>query len=159
MEKKVYKITESELHDIIKESVNQIIKEQMINEGLRDTIRSFVGQYGKRGADKAQEIGTAVGKQFKQGVDKAQEMGKAVGKQFQKGYDAVQQGYTNVKNDIEQTAKNARKDSAMKDMQKAFQNFKAAVEKFKQNGGQVNGQLNSRIVGIEKMMGGYQAHF
>lgn len=141
MEKKVYKITESELHDIIKESVNQIIKEQMTNEGLWDTAKSFMGQYGQRGAAKAKQ------------------MGQAVGQQVKKGYNAVQQGYNNVKNDIQQTAKNARQDSAMKDMQKAFQNFKAAVEKFKQNGGQVNGQLNSRIVGIEKMMGGYQAHF
>lgn len=151
MKKQLVRLTESELHQIIEESVRSIIEENM-DEGWFDTAKSFFGQYGKRGAENAKQLGNKVGQQVKMGVNKAQEVGKEVG-------DKLKQGYNNVKSDIQQTAMNARQDGSMKDMQKAFNNFKSAVEQYKAAGGKLNNQFASRIAGIEKMMGGYQAHF
>jgi uncharacterized protein YukE len=141
MKKQVLRLTESELNRIIEESVYSIINEEMMNEGWWDTAKSFMGQYGKRGAQKTQELGNAVGSKMKQ------------------GYNAVKQGYNNVKTNVQQTAQNARRDSSMKDMSRAFEAFKAAVEKYRANGGQINNQLNSRIAGIDKMINGYQRSY
>ena len=142
MNKKVIKLTESELQSIIKETVSAVLNEsENIEEGLWNTTKSFMGQYGKRGAEKAQQIGRAAGEAARQ------------------GFNRVKQGYNNVKNDIQQTAQNARQDSSMKDMQKAFNNFKASVERFKANGGKVNRQLGARISGIDNMMNSYNPHF
>ena len=150
MSKQKIRITEAELHQIIQESVNAILTESM-DEGMWDTAKSFFGQYKNRGVDKAKEMGKNVGQQAKKtynnvnkavnaGVDKAKEMGK------------------NVVNDVKQTYRNAQQDSQKIEMQKAFNNFKTAVEKFKAAGGRVNGQLNSRIAGIDKMLGGIEPH-
>ena len=136
------KLTESELQMIIKEAVVQVLKEnETLDEGFLDTAKSFFGQYGRRGADKAKQSLNAAGDAIKRGAN------------------AVKQGYNNVKSDIQQTSQNARQDSSMKDMQKAFQNFKSAVERYKSNGGQVDRQLGSRIAGIDKMLNSYNPHF
>ena len=134
MEKKVIKLTESDLHEIINESVRRIIAENMTDEGWFDTMKSFANQYGQRGAAKAQEIGQKVG-------------------------NAAKNAYNNVKQDVQNTWNNAKQDSSMVDMQKAFNNFKAAVEKYKAAGGKVNGQLASRVAGIDNMLNGYQRHY
>lgn len=147
MEKNTIKLTESDLQNIIKESVNQILreKEENLEEGLWDTTKSFMGQYGKRGAQKAQQMGQAAGERMKQGYNNMKQN--------------VQQGYNNVKNDIQQTARNARQDSSMKEMQKAFNNFKNAVNTYRQNGGQTTRQLNSYLSAIDKMINNYQQHY
>lgn len=147
------KLTESDLQLIIKEAVEQVLMESdNLDEGFLDTAKSFIGQYGKRAGNKMQQMGQAAGEAMRNG---AQRVGNAI----QKGANAVAQGYNNVKSDIQQTAQNARQDSSMKDMQRAFNNFKSAVERYKANGGQVNRQLGSRLAGIEKMIGGYQMHY
>ena len=145
--KKQIKLTESDLQNIIKESVNQILREREENleEGLWDTAKSFMGQYGKRGAQKAQEMGQAAGEKMKQGYNNMKQN--------------VQNTYNNVKNDIQQTARNARQDSSMKEMQKAFNNFKNAVNIYRQNGGQTTRQLNSYLSAIDKMINNYERHF
>ena len=147
MKKNTIKLTESDLQNIIKESVNQILreKEENLEEGLWDTAKSFMGQYGKRGAQKAQQMGQAAGERMKQGYNNIKQN--------------VQQGYNNIKNDIQQTAKNARQDSSMKEMQKAFNNFKNAVDTFRQNGGQTTRQLNSYLSAIDKMINNYEQHY
>lgn len=152
MEKKTIRLTEAELHQIIAKSVKNIIKENSTDEGMWDTMKSFAGQYGRRGMDKAKQMGSAAGQKMKQGYNNVKQGAKNAA-------NTVQQGYNNVKADVQQTAQNARQDSSMKDMQKAFNNFKMAVQKFTQNGGKINPQLNSRIKGIENMMNQYQSHF
>lgn len=57
MEKKTIRLTEAELHQIIAESVKNIIKENSTDEGMWDTMKSFAGQYGRRGMDKAKTNG------------------------------------------------------------------------------------------------------
>ena len=147
------RLTESYLHNIIKESVEQVLMESdNLDEAFLDGAKSFFGQYGKRAGNKIQQMGQSAGQAMRNG---AQRVGNAI----QKGANAVAQGYNNVKSDIQQTAQNARQDSSMKDMQRAFNNFKSAVERYKANGGQVNRQLGSRLAGIEKMIGGYQMHY
>ena len=74
-------------------------------------------------------------------------------------YNAAKQFGNAVKQDVQNTWQGAQRDGSMKDMQKAFNNFKMAVEKFVKNGGQLNPQMNSRISGIEKMLNSYQPNF
>ena len=152
MKKQLIRLTESELEKIIQESVKSILSENMEDEGLWDTVKSFAGQYGKRGKEQAQNLGRAAGQQMKQGYN-------AMKQGINNGYNAMKQGYNNVKQDINNTMQNARQDGAMKDMQKAFNNFKTAVANYKSAGGKVNGQLGSSIAGIDKMMNGYQSHY
>lgn len=156
--KKEIKLTESDLQNIIKESVNQILREREENleEGLWDTAKSFMGQYGKRGAQKAQQMGQAAGEKMRQGYDAARNNVKGA---YNKAKENVQNTYNNVKNDIQQTARNARQDSSMKEMQKAFNNFKNAVNTYRQNGGQTTRQLNSYLSAIDKMINNYEKHF
>jgi hypothetical protein len=186
--KQLVRLTESDLHNIINESVRTILSEKM-DEGWWDTAKSFMGQYGKRGADKAQQMGQQVGsaaknayntasnkaQQMGQNVansaknayntmsNKAQQMGQQVGNAAKNAYNTAsnkaQEIGQNVANDVRTTYNNAKQDGNMKSMQKAFQNFKDAVEKFKAAGGKVNNQLASRISGIDKMMAQYQSHF
>lgn len=164
--KQLVRLTESDLHNIINESVRTILSEKM-DEGWWDTAKSFMGQYGKRGADKAQQMGQQVGSAAKNAYNtmsnKAQQMGKQVGDAAKNAYNTasnnVQQFGQNVANDVRTTYNNAKQDGNMKSMQKAFQNFKTAVENFKAAGGKVNNQLASRISGIDKMMAQYQSHF
>ncbi len=164
--KQLVRLTESDLHNIINESVRTILSEKM-DEGWWDTAKSFMGQYGKRSADKAQQMGQQVGSAAKNAYNtmsnKAQQMGQQVGNAAKNAYNTasnnVQQFGQNVANDVRTTYNNAKQDGNMKSMQKAFQNFKDAVEKFKAAGGKVNNQLASRISGIDKMMAQYQSHF
>ena len=142
--KQLVRLTESDLHNIINESVRTILSEKM-DEGWWDTAKSFMGQYGKRGADKAQEMGQQVGSAAKNAYNTASNKARQFGQ--------------NVANDVRTTYNNAKQDGNMKSMQKAFQNFKTAVENFKAAGGKVNNQLASRISGIDKMMAQYQSHF
>lgn len=128
------RLTESELNQIIEESVRSIIAENMEDEGLWDTMKSFGGQYLQRGKEQAQKMGHNVGQKMKG-------------------------AYNTVANDVKNTYKNAQQDGQMKSMIKAFNDFKMAVEKFRANGGKVNNQLNSRIKGIENMMNAYQPHY
>ena len=164
--KQLVRLTESDLHNIINESVRTILSEKM-DEGWWDTAKSFMGQYGKRGADKAQQMGQQVGSAAKNAYNtmsnKAQQMGQQVGNAAKNAYNTasnkVQQIGQNVANDVRTTYNNAKQDGNMKSMQKAFQDFKDAVEKFKAAGGKVNNQLATRISGIDKMMAQYQPHF
>lgn len=142
--KQLVRLTESDLHNIINESVRTILSEKM-DEGWWDTAKSFMGQYGKRGADKAQQMGQQVGSAAKNAYNTASNKAQEIGQ--------------NVANDVRTTYNNAKQDGNMKSMQKAFQNFKTAVENFKAAGGKVNNQLASRISGIDKMMAQYQSHF
>lgn len=57
---------------------------------------------------------------------------------------------------MQNTWQGANRDDSMRDMSKAFENFKASVERFKANGGQVNRQLSSWISGINNMLNSYQ---
>lgn len=152
MEKRVIKLTESELNQIIEESVRSIIAENMEDEGLWDTMKSFGGQYAQRGKQKAQEMGQDFGQKMKGAYNSMTNGVKNAGKKM-KGT------YNTVANDVKNTYKNAQQDGQMKSMMKAFNDFKVAVEKYKAAGGKVDNQLASRIKGIENMMGAYPAHY
>jgi hypothetical protein len=152
MEKRVIKLTESELNQIIEESVRSIIAENMEDEGLWDTMKSFGGQYAQRGKEKAQEMGQGFGQKMKGAYNSMTNGVKNAGKKMKGTYNAVA-------NDVKSTYRNAQQDGQMKSMIKSFNDFKIAVEKFKANGGKVDKQLGSRIKGIENMMNAYPSHY
>lgn len=131
MNQKVIKLTEQDLHNIVKSTVKRVMNENMEDEGLWNSLKSFGRQYGKRGVNAASQMG-------------------------QKAASNMRNTYNNVRQDVSNTWQAASRDGAMKDMQAAFQNFKNAVEKFQQNGGQVSRQLNSYLSCINNMMNQYQ---
>jgi hypothetical protein len=162
MNKNRIKLTESDLHNIIKEAVVEVLRE---NENLDEAgfLSSFVGQYGNRAKNKMQQVGQAAGKAIQKG---AQRVGNAVQNGIntvrqgaQNVGDAVAQGYNNVKSDIQQTAQNARQDSSMKDLGKAAQNLRAIVQRYYQNGGKNDRYLNGALTNIEKFIRNYQPYF
>jgi hypothetical protein len=145
------KLTESDLHNIIKEAVVEVLRE---NENLDEAgfLSSFLGQYGNRAKDKFQKVGQTVGNAVQNGINTVKQGAQNVG-------DAVAQGYNNVKSDIQQTAKNARQDSSMKDLGKAAQNLRAIVQRYYQNGGKNDRYLNGALTNIEKFIRNYQPYF
>ena len=145
MKKQLIRLTEEDLSNIIESTMKRIISENEDNEGMWDSLKSFAGQYGKRGKENAQ----ALGKRAREGIKNS----------YNNAKNAVSNGYNNVKQDIHNTWQGAQRDGSMKDMQRAFANFEAAVNKFVQNGGKLNPQMNSRISGIKKVLGSYQPNY
>lgn len=152
MKKQLIRLTEEDLSKIIESTVQRIITENAENEGLWDTVKSFAGQYKNRGNAMARQIGKNAGERMKQGFN-------ATKNAAAQKYKAAKEFGNNVKQDVKNTWQGAQRDSSMKDMQRAFNNFKMAVEKFVNNGGQINPQLNSRISGIDKMLNSYQPNY
>lgn len=156
MKKQLIRLTEEDLNQIIESTVHRIITENSEDEGLWDSLKSFAGQYKNRGEQKAKEMGKAAGESIK---NKYNATKAAAAQKYNAVKNAANQKYNAVKQDVQNTWQGAQRDGSMKDMQKAFNNFKMAVEKFVKNGGQLNPQMNSRISGIEKMLNSYQPNF
>lgn len=152
MKKQLIRLTEEDLNQIIESTVHRIITENSEDEGLWNSLRSFAGQYKNRGEQKAKEMGKAAGERMRQGYNATKDA-------ISQKYNAAKDFGKAVKQDVKDTWQGAQRDGSMKDMQKAFNNFKMAVEKFVKNGGQVNPQMNSRISGIEKMLNSYQPNY
>lgn len=167
--KQVVRLSESDLQNIIKESVMEILKENPQNEGLWDYFKSM----GRQGGNKAQAMGQQVGKQVKQQygnmTGKAQQGWNAVKGAAQRGYDAaaqkVGQGvdaargmYNKAAEGVKTMHQNAMQDSSMANMISSMDKFKKDLQVFLKNGGQVDGQLKSRLSGIMNMLNRYQQH-
>lgn len=152
MKKQLIRLTEEDLNQIIESTVHRIITENSEDEGLWNSLRSFAGQYKNRGAKKAQELGRNAGERMRQGYNATKDA-------IAQKYNAAKDFGKAVKQDVKDTWQGAQRDGSMKDMQQAFNNFKMAVEKFVKNGGQLNPQMNSRIIGIEKMLNSYQPNY
>lgn len=152
MKKQLIRLTEEDLNQIIESTVHRIITENSEDEGLWNSLRSFAGQYKNRGEQKAKEMGKAAGERMRQGYNATKDA-------ISQKYNAAKDFGKAVKQDVKDTWQGAQRDGSMKDMQKAFNNFKMAVEKFVKNGGQINPQMNSRISGIEKMLNSYQPNY
>ena len=163
MKKQLIRLTEEDLSQIIESTVQRIITENSEDEGLWDSLKSFAGQYKNRGTQKAQELGKTAGERMKQGYNSAK---NAISQKYNAAKDAAAQKYNAakdfgnaVKQDVKNTWQGAQRDGYMKDMQKAFNNFKLSVEKFVENGGKLNPQMNSRISVIDKMLNSYQPNY
>lgn len=137
------RLTESELHNLIKETVTQILHENEmynINEGPLDFFKSL----GRQGKKKVSQVAS----------DQAKKMGNYVNnKKNQIG------GYVNsMKNGINQGIQNARQDSAMADMKKAYNNFAQAVDRYSQSNGEVGKVLKGAMTKINNILSRYQNH-
>ena len=145
--KQMVRLTESDLQNIIKESVMEILKENPQNEGLWDYFKSM----GRQGGNKAQSMGQQVGKQAQQGWN-------AVKGAAQRGYDAVRGTYNNAAQGVKTMHQNAMQDSSMANMQASMNKFQKDLDVYLKNGGQVTRQLKSQVSGIMNMLNGYQEH-
>lgn len=167
--KQMVRLTESDLQNIIKESVMEILKENPQNEGLWDYFKSM----GRQGGNKAQAMGQQVGKQARQQYDnmtgKAQQGWNAVKGAAQRGYDAAAQkvgqgvdavrgAYNNAAQGVKTMHQNAMQDSSMANMQASMNKFQKDLDVYLKNGGQVTRQLKSQVSGIMNMLNGYQEH-
>jgi hypothetical protein len=98
------RITESQLRQIVEESVNSIINESYINEneieeGVWDNIKS--GFKGAFGAD-AQRAGGAIKGAVNNVKNAAQRFGQGVQNTYNNAVQGVQNGYENVKKGVGQ---------------------------------------------------------
>lgn len=130
MKKQLVRLTEEDLHQIIESTVQRIITENYEEEGMWDTMKSFGGQYFNRGKKSAQQFGQKMGDKL-----------------------------TNITTDVKNTWTNAKRDGAMKDMQKAFINFKKSVNNYVNNGGKLDRMFNSRLSGLEKTLNNYNFNY
>lgn len=158
-------LTESELHNLVKEAVTQILHENemySINEGPFDFFRSL-GRQGKNkvsqvASNQAEKIGNYVNDK-KQQVgnyvnNKKQQVGDYVNNKKQQVGDYV----NNMKNGINQGIQNARQDSAMADMKKAYNNFAQAVDRYSQSNGEVGKVLKGAMTKINNILSRYENH-
>ena len=156
--KQMVRLTESDLQNIIKESVMQILKENPQNEGLWDYFKSM----GRQGGNKAQSMGQQVGKQAQQGwnaVKGAAQRGyDAAAQKVGQGVDAVRGAYNNAAQGVKTMHQNAMQDSSMANMQASMNKFQKDLDVYLKNGGQVTRQLKSQVSGIMNMLNGYQEH-
>ena len=130
MNQKVIKLTEQDLHNIVKSTVKRVMNENMEDEGLWNSLKGFGRSYVKRGV-------------------------KATSSMGQKAASNMRNKYNNVRQDISNTWKTASRNGAMKDMQAAFQNFKKSVEKFEQTSGQAYPELQKYLSDINDMINQY----
>lgn len=156
--KQIVRLTESDLNNIIKESVMEILKENPQNEGLWDYFKSM----GRQGGNKAQSMGQQVGKQAQQGwnaVKGAAQRGyDAAAQKVGQGVDAVRGAYNNAAQGVKTMHQNAMQDSSMANMQASMNKFQKDLDVYLKNGGQVTRQLKSQVSGIMNMLNGYQEH-
>ena len=155
------RLTESELQNLVKEAVTQIINENEmynLNEGPFDFFRSL-GRQGKNRASQAvnnqkEKVGNFVNKQKEKVGNWANKQADKIG-----GYvDNMATGYNNLKNDINQGIQNARQDSAMADMKKAYANFAQAVDRYSQSNGEVGKVLKGAMTKINNILNRYEKH-
>lgn len=177
MSKRIIKLNEQDLHHIVKSAVKQVVRENMEDEGLWNTLKSFGRQYGRKGMNAASQMGQNAAQGVRnaynnagqnirnaynnaaQGVRNAyNNAGPSVRNAYNNAAQGVRNAYNNARQDFSNTWQNASRDGAMKDMQSAFQDFKNAVAKYQRSGGQVSRQLNSYLSGINNMMNQYQFH-
>ena len=156
--KQMVRLTESDLQNIIKESVMEILKENPQNEGLWDYFKSM----GRQGGNKAQAMGQQVGKQAQQGwnaVKGAAQRGyDAAAQKVGQGVDSVIGAYNNAAQGVKTMHQNAMQDSSMANMKSSMDKFEKDLQVFLKNGGQVDRQLKSRLSGIMNMLNNYQQH-
>lgn len=142
MNKKIIKLTESDLKNIIKEAVEQVMEDEDLDEGKRwDYLNSLFGQYKRQGQENIQKGVNNAKERIRQGVDNVKNFGQRV---YQ---------------DYNEKSKNATQDSAIKEMQRAFAKFQNAVNDFYATGGKLNNQFKSRIAGINNTLNAYNPHY
>jgi phage-related protein len=185
MSKKIVRLTESELHQIINEAVSQIINENMEDEGFKDYLASL----GRQGANKAQKIGQEVGERARGAYNNASNKVNGVvnnvkqsakdayntaSQKVQQATQTVKQGandaynaasdkvkgaVNNVVNGVKDMHNNAMQDSMVRNMDNSIADFENNLKSFLSHGGNFNNpQLNSRISGLKKMLDNYEQH-
>lgn len=152
--KNVIRLTEEDLNNIIKESVQQILKENPENEGLWDYFKSM----GRQGSNKAQQIGQAAGEKAKQGynavADKAKQGYNAVADKVKQGYNYGKGVANNTVQGVKTMHQNAQSDAAMQDISKAVKILQNAMAKNPAS----RQRLGSIVKQLSNLQGNYQMH-
>ena len=154
MKKEIIRMSESDLHKVIKESVEQILKENMEDEGFMDYFNSM----RRQGGQKAQQLGNAAGQSARnfgnKMMDKAKQGYNSVANKAQQGYNAAKGAVNNVAQGVKTMHQNAQADSAMADISKAVQILQNAIQK----NPQTNKRLGSIVSQLRNIQGTYQNH-
>lgn len=170
------RLTESELHNLIKDAVTQIINENEmynLNEGPLDFFKSL-GRQGKNRAtqaanvqkermnnyvnDKKQQVSNWANRQADKIGNYVNDKKEQVGNWAADQKEKMSTGYNNLKQGINQGIQNARQDSAMADMRKAYNNFAQAVDRYSQSNGEVGKVLKGAMTKINNILSRYENH-
>ena len=162
MKKQRIRLTESDLHDIIKESVNQILNER-VDEGPMDFMKSMFGQGKKKTQnyvnDKREKINNRMTK-AKEAVQGAYNNAKdTVQGAYNNAKDTVQGAYDNVKQGAQTMYRNAQQDSRQANIQKSFQKFQSELEQYAANGGFNGNEIPPFIKGTLKQLSNMISRF
>ena len=168
--KQMVRLTESDLQNIIKESVMQILKENSENEvRMGSYLSSIFGQGRKKGEEVGRNVKDAAQRGWNSATDAVQRGWNSAKDAAQRGYDATAQkvgqgvnavrgAYDNVAQGVKTMHQNAMQDSSMDAMKSSMDKFEKDLQVFLKNGGQVDRQLKSRLSGIMNMLNNYQPH-
>ena len=160
--KQLVRLTESDLHRVIKESVNQILNER-VDEGPMDFMKSVFGQ----GKNKTQNyVNDKVGKinnsmtNAKNAVQGAYNNAKqSVQGAYNNAKQSVQDTYGNMKQGAQTMYRNAQQDSRQANIQKSFQQFQSELEQYAANGGfegnKIPPQIKGTLTQLNKMINGF----
>lgn len=140
MNKQIYRLTESDLHNIIRESVENVLRENMENEGFGSYLRSL----GRQGKQKGMEAG--------------ERLGKSAGNAFNSVTNWVGDKYNSAKQGLKTMHQNAMQDSSMSNMNSSLDAFQKDLQVYLKNGGKVDRQFMSRLSGIMNTLNNYQQH-
>ena len=149
--KQLVRLTESDLHRVIKESVNQILNER-VDEGPMDFMKSVFGQ----GKNKTQNyVNDKVGK-----INNSMTNAKnAVQGAYNNAKQSVQDTYGNMKQGAQTMYRNAQQDSRQANIQKSFQQFQSELEQYAANGGfegnKIPPQIKGTLTQLNKMINGF----
>ena len=149
--KQLVRLTESDLHRVIKESVNQILNER-VDEGPMDFMKSMFGQ----GKKKTQEYVGDKREKINNRMTKAKE---AVQGAYNNAKDTVQGAYDNVKQGAQTMYRNAQQDSRQANIQKSFQKFQSELEQYAANGGFNGNEIPPFIKGTLKQLSNMISRF
>lgn len=126
MNKKVVRLTESDLNEIIKESVEKILKEGQVNEKFWDGLK---GVFNKIGSDTKQGVNKAandINHKVQQGWESGRKMVRQVGDNMAQTYNNAKQGVQNYAHDVKQAGEMA---SNKADAQRAIKTIQQLVQK------------------------------
>ena len=142
--KKVIRLTESDLHRIVNESVQRILTEEM-DEGLFGGLGALGQMFGNKARKAGQGMTNAASQKIGQAKDamgrvanavgnKVNQAGRYVGNAYNNAKETVGNAYNDAKQAYQTGSASSDAQSAIQDAVKALQNLKAADQKLQSMG-------------------------
>lgn len=131
--KKTIKLTESQLHQLIKESVQQILMEDMEDEAFGG-FKALSSLFGNKAKDAGQGMANYASQKYNQAKDAVGKAATAVGNKVNQAGRYVGNAYNTAKQTYQTGSASDDAQSAIENAVKALNNLKAADKKLQSLG-------------------------